>query len=196
MADFENIKKEIAQASLQSVDESIPFVVECDASEVAISATLNQGGRPIAFISRSFQGSELHYPAVEKEATAIIEAVRKWNHFLSRQHFTLVTDQRSVSFMLDNRKRTKIKNNKIQHLRLELSSTATLFCTCQERTTLRPILSLGLTATQYHLLNLKSMMLFVILVSLGFCILYEQKTCLSRRKTFVKFVLIVESVQS
>ena len=73
-------------------------------------------------MSRSFQGSELHYPAVEKEATALIEAVRKWNHFLSRQHFTLVTDQRSVSFMLDNRKRTKIKNNKIQCWRLELSS--------------------------------------------------------------------------
>ena len=95
------------------MDESIPFVVECNALKVAISATLNQGGRPIAFMSRSFQGSELHYPAAEKEATAIIEAARKWNHFLSQQHFTLVTNQRSVSFKLDNRKRTKIKNNKI-----------------------------------------------------------------------------------
>ena len=95
--DFQNLKKEIAGAALQSIDENMPFVVECDASDVAISATLNQGGRAVACMSRTLHGSELHYPAVEKEATAIIEAVRKWTHFLSRQHFTLVTDQRSVS---------------------------------------------------------------------------------------------------
>ena len=53
---------------------------------------------------------------------AIIEAVRKWRHFLAGQHFTLVTDQRSVAFMIDNRKRSKIKNNKIQSWRLELAS--------------------------------------------------------------------------
>ena len=34
----------------------------------------------------------------------------------------LITDQRSVAFMLDNRKRTKVKNNKIQGWRLELAS--------------------------------------------------------------------------
>ncbi|XP_076037194.1 uncharacterized protein LOC143022734 [Oratosquilla oratoria] len=122
LAAFNTLKRQLTDASLRSVDESLPFVVECDASEVAISAVLNQGGRPIAFMSRTLQGSELHYPAVEKEATAIIEAVRKWSHFLARRHFTLITDQRSVMFMLDNRKRTKIKNNKIQEWRLELAS--------------------------------------------------------------------------
>ena len=73
-------------------------------------------------MSGALQSSELHYPVVEKEATAIIEAVRKCNHLLSRQHFTLVTDQRSISFMLDSRQRFKIKNNKIQCWRLELAS--------------------------------------------------------------------------
>ena len=73
-------------------------------------------------MSRTLQGRELHYPPVEKEATAIIEAVRKWRHFLAGRHFTLVTDQRSVAFMIDNRKRSKIKNNKIQSWRLELAS--------------------------------------------------------------------------
>ena len=48
--------------------------------------------------------------------------MRKRSRLLSPQRFTLLTDQRSVAFMLDNRKRTKIKNNKIQCWRLELAS--------------------------------------------------------------------------
>ena len=107
---------------MTSIDENLPFVIECDASDVAILATFNQSGRPVALMFRSFQGREIHCPAVEKEATAVIEAVRKWSHFLSRQLFVLITDQRSVAFMLDNRKRTKIKSNKIQCLRLKLAS--------------------------------------------------------------------------
>jgi hypothetical protein len=108
---FNTLKKELEGATLHSIDETLPFVVESDASDVALSATLNQGGRPVAFMSRTLQSSELHYPAVEKEAMAIIEAVRKWRHFLAGRHFTLKTDQRSVAFMFDSRKRTKIKNN-------------------------------------------------------------------------------------
>ncbi|XP_068245363.1 uncharacterized protein [Palaemon carinicauda] len=122
LAAFNSLKKQLMDVPLRAVDESLPFLVECDASEVAVSAVLNQGGRPVAFMLRTLQGSELHYSAVEKKATAIIEAVRKWSHFLARRHFSLITDQISVMFMLDSRKQTKIKNNKIQEWRLELAS--------------------------------------------------------------------------
>ena len=98
-------------AVFRHIDEGILFVVECD-----------QGGRPIVFMSRTLQCSEMHYPPVEKEATAIIEAVRKWEHLLTKQHFTIITDQRSVAFILENHRQTKIKNTKIQGWRLELAS--------------------------------------------------------------------------
>ena len=113
-AAFNTLKKELERASLYPIDEFLPFVIECDTSEVAVFTTLNQDGRPVAFMSRTLQNSELHYPPVEKQATAIIEAVRKWSYLLAHRQFTLITDQRSVEFMLDSRKRTKIKNNKIQ----------------------------------------------------------------------------------
>ena len=78
------LKSDVELAAFRPIDEGIPFVVECDASETTLSETLNQGGRPVAFMSRTLQGSEMHYPPVEKEATAIIEAVRKWEHLLAR----------------------------------------------------------------------------------------------------------------
>ena len=100
---FKFLKSELANVALHSIDELAPFVVECDASDVAVSTTLNQRGRPVAFMSNTLQGSENHYLVYEKEAIAIIEAIRKWSHLLSRQTFTLVIDQRSVAFMFDSR---------------------------------------------------------------------------------------------
>ena len=118
---FKKLKDLLSKATLSSIDENCPFVVESDASDVAVSATLNQRGRPVAFMSRMLSGSEKHYHPVEKEATAVIEAIRKWSHLLCGKHFKIITDQRSVSFMFDSRKKTKVKNNKIQCWRLELA---------------------------------------------------------------------------
>lgn len=88
-----------------SDDENLPFKVECNFS-VAVSTVLNQGGRPVAFMSRTLQGSEVNYIIIEKEEKAITESIRKWSHFLAWRHFHLVTYQHSLSFMLDNRKHT------------------------------------------------------------------------------------------
>lgn len=118
---FTSLKGEIKKAVLTSVDPDIPFTVETDASEHALAATLSQSGQPVAFFSRILSGSELKHSSVEKEAQAIVEALRKWRHFLIGNHFKLITDQRSVSFMLDNTKHGKVKNDKIMRWRLELS---------------------------------------------------------------------------
>ena len=92
LAAFEKQKISLKEASLNHTDETIPFQVECDASDVAVSATLNQNGRLVAFMSRMLSCSEIFYPAIEKEATAVIEAVRKWRHLLAARHFTIITD--------------------------------------------------------------------------------------------------------
>ena len=53
---------------------------------------------------------------------AVVEALRKWRYLLLGQHFTLLTDQKSVSYMLDTRHASKIKNKKIMRWRIKLSS--------------------------------------------------------------------------
>ena len=95
--------------------------METDASDTAIAAVLTHAGRPVAFFSRTLQGPEKHHAAVEKEAHAIIESVRHWRHYLTGRHFTIKTDQRSVSFMFDKQHKNKIKNDKILRWRMELS---------------------------------------------------------------------------
>ena len=118
---FNELKQEIVAATLHGIDETLPFTVETDASDFAIAAALNQGGRPVAFFSRSLNKNEKAHPAIEKEACSIVEALRKWKHYLSGRHFTIVTDQEAVSFIFNQKKLTKIKNDKLMRWRWELS---------------------------------------------------------------------------
>ena len=111
---FNLLKNELSNAVLQSVDQCLPFVAECDALNVAISAPLNEWEHLQPLCQEPYKEVRFTILLLKKEATAIFEAVRKWYHLFSRNTFILITDQRSVSLMLDSKSRSKIKNDKIQ----------------------------------------------------------------------------------
>ena len=50
---FQTLNNEIVKSVAHSIDENLPFTVETDAADFAIAATLNQGGRLVAFFSRT-----------------------------------------------------------------------------------------------------------------------------------------------
>lgn len=79
---FNSMKEDIARASVVALDENLPLEMETDASATSIAATLSQHGRTVALFSRTLSAAEKHPPAVEREATSIIKAVRKWRMFL------------------------------------------------------------------------------------------------------------------
>ncbi|XP_045457834.1 uncharacterized protein LOC123668084 [Melitaea cinxia] len=118
---FEELKQDIKAAALVVINDDEMFTVETDASEFALGATLTQHGRPVAFFSRTLNNSECKQSSIEKEACAIVESLKKWRHYLIGRHFLLITDQQSVAFMFNQDHNSKIKNEKIQRWRLELS---------------------------------------------------------------------------
>ena len=79
---FCQFQNELANSALKAVDKTVPFILETEASDVAISAVLQQDGRPVAFWSRTLAPNEKRYASVEKEAAAIVESCRKWSHVL------------------------------------------------------------------------------------------------------------------
>ncbi|XP_054260530.1 uncharacterized protein LOC128985173 [Macrosteles quadrilineatus] len=110
---FQRLKQDIVNAVTSSIDCDGLLTVETDASNHAIGAALTIDGRPVAFFSRTLTNSEQKHSSIEKEAYAIVEALRKWRHYLIGRHFRLITDQRSVAFMFSDRNASKIKNDKI-----------------------------------------------------------------------------------
>ena len=119
---FNYLKSALINASLACIQENVDFTVECDASQTTIAAVLSQGGRPVAYMSKTLSGAEKKYPAVEKEALAIMNAIRRWDHLLLGKHFTLVTDQKAFSYMFNPQAKGKIKSQKFQLWRSELGS--------------------------------------------------------------------------
>ena len=66
LASFCSLKEEHSKVTLSAINEDVPFVVECDASDVAISASLNQHGRPVDFMSKKLSRNERGYPCSRK----------------------------------------------------------------------------------------------------------------------------------
>ncbi|GFW75326.1 adenylate cyclase type 6 [Trichonephila clavipes] len=117
-----SLKDDVANAALATIEDDIPFRVETYSSDFAIGATLSQTGCPVAFFSRTLHASELRHSSPEKEAYAIVESLRHWRHFLMGKHFEVFTDQQAVAFVFNQRHGSKIKNEKLIHWTLELTS--------------------------------------------------------------------------
>jgi hypothetical protein len=78
-------------------------VLESDASDTSIGAVLMQEGRPIAFLSKTLGKRVAEMSTYDKEAMEIIEALKKWKHYLAKAKLILRTDRYSLKYMSEQR---------------------------------------------------------------------------------------------
>ena len=99
---FDRCKAELtSEKVLVHYDVSKPLQLACDASPYGVGAVLSHvlpdgSDRPIAFYSRTLSETEKAYDQLNKEALAIIAAVKKFHKYIYGRQFTLLTDHRPL----------------------------------------------------------------------------------------------------
>jgi hypothetical protein len=84
-------------------DFTLPFVLECDASDEEISVVLMQGGHPIVFERWNLSQPERLYSINEKEMLAIMHALTKFKQYLVGKKFMVKTDHNSLKYFLEQK---------------------------------------------------------------------------------------------
>ncbi|KAE9101001.1 hypothetical protein PF010_g14600 [Phytophthora fragariae] len=102
-AAFDSVKKSLASAPILMLpDDSKPFHVECDASDLAIGCALMQFDdegreRVVSYQSRQMKPAERNYPVHDKELLAMRYALIKFRvYLLGGQTFDVYTDHASL----------------------------------------------------------------------------------------------------
>jgi ribonuclease HI len=80
-------------------DFTKPFTLEANASGNGIGAVFMQRGQLIAFFSKSLGPKAMKASIYEKEAMAILEALKKWKHYFASTSLIIRTDQQSLKYI-------------------------------------------------------------------------------------------------
>ena len=109
---FETLRDAITSKPVLAIaDPNKQYVLETDASDVALGAVLMQKDeedhlRPIAYASKSLGPAEKRYGVTDREALAIVWALEHFNTYCEGHKYTAVTDHAALRYMLNNKDKT------------------------------------------------------------------------------------------
>lgn len=101
---FKRLKKALmTKPLLRYPDYSRTFVLTTDASRDAIGGVLSQDydghDLPICYYSRTLNKAEVNYSVIERELLAIVDACKKFRHYLYGRPFEIRTDHRPLVYL-------------------------------------------------------------------------------------------------
>jgi hypothetical protein len=104
---FNALKTAMSTAPVLALpDFSKPFAIETDASTSGVGAVLKQNEHPLAFINKALGPKNQGLSTYEKEYLAILVAVEQWRHYLQCGEFLIITDQKSLIHLNEQRLHT------------------------------------------------------------------------------------------
>jgi len=121
-AAFDTLKVALTSAPiLIHPDPSQPYVLYTDASDLAVGGILVQERegqeKVIAYLSHKLTGAALSWPAIEKEAYAILYSLKKFHCYLHGAKFEIHTDHKPLKSLFQDEQ----KNSKLQRWSIQIS---------------------------------------------------------------------------
>ncbi|KAI5407215.1 hypothetical protein KIW84_053460 [Lathyrus oleraceus] len=114
---FTTLKDALSNSPVLAIpDIQKPFVVETDASSTGIGVVLMQDRHPVAFISKVLSPKNRLLSVYDRELLALVHAVSKWHQYLSLNIFTILTDQHSLKYLLEQRLSTPAQYRRVTKL--------------------------------------------------------------------------------
>jgi hypothetical protein len=97
---FRVLKKKITKQLVMVLpDFGKIFQVRCDASGIAIEVVLSQDNRPVAYFSEKLNDAKETYFTYYKDFYEVIQALKKWRHYLIPKEFVLYSDNQVLQFI-------------------------------------------------------------------------------------------------
>ena len=99
-------------------DQTKPLVLQCDASQTGLGATLLQDGKPISYISRALTPTETRYAQIEKEMLAVVFGLTKFHQYTFGRLTKVVSDHKPLQSIM--RKPLNLAPKRLQGMMLKV----------------------------------------------------------------------------
>ena len=111
---WENLRNKLSSDTVLTLyDPKLPLKLDTDASSHGLGAVISHimpdgTERPVEYISRTLTAAERNYSQIDKEATAIVWAIKRFHLYLYGRKFKLVTDNQPLVHIFNKNKQLSV----------------------------------------------------------------------------------------